>query len=573
MHPNERQFWKSRATARNTVVVIAIGFSIVQQTENASGKLVIPVFGAFTTIFPQIELILALVCLFAMNSRRVGFINIEHERQMKIFSIFTACVAIIESCKFLYLAQISDLSTVVTASDRVVIQSIENGSIPMNLMFGLILPLITTPCGMDANLAKLVSVVTFVSLIFSILAMRHRMVANCIAESCTEEQLGDRYTTMRNDFLAVLAMVSLAYSTCVPGSVISNEFVELLRAGRTADSFLNHLLKNTIAGAACLIEIDQHDASSAAAVRICGCGTRSSMGMQQALNQLYTAMRWCSSRQVMVDLAGGRYISAISAVDISSFQKRFARGRANFVFSDEIASGAAREELEILFDEKIAVLALENAVTNALEHGTEGADIKIGTSFRGDLTSGIGTGRVILTVTNQVPAGLGLTNEHLQRIVDGSSKAAAADGVVDALMVDQAIVKQTKSSHSTNSGLRHINLAVKGVRGASFELGLAKDGQSVILAISLPAQLLVKPITASRTTHAAKEPYIFGSSSFGSEGLGLSAAGSFDSPAPDVTMANLNFAAIDDSKASFFFILNLLPDLSLLKPLFLQRLS
>ena len=86
---------------------------------------------------------------------------------------------------------------------------------------------------------------------------------------------------------------------------------------------------------------------------------------------------------VMVDLAGGRYISAISAVDISTFQKRFARGRANFVFSDEIASGAAREELEILFDEKIAVLALENAVTNALEHGTEGADIKIGTSFRG----------------------------------------------------------------------------------------------------------------------------------------------------------------------------------------------
>jgi hypothetical protein len=66
--------------------------------------------------------------------------------------------------------------------------------------------------------------------------------------------------------------------------------VELLRAGRSADSMLNHILKNSIAGAACLLELDQQGMLEK--------GDNMSTRLEQALNQLYKTMQWCSLRQV-----------------------------------------------------------------------------------------------------------------------------------------------------------------------------------------------------------------------------------------------------------------------------------
>ena len=69
----------------------------------------------------------------------------------------------------------------------------------------------------------------------------------------------------------------------------------------------------------------------------------------------------------MVDLSAGRYQTVISPVDIGAFLNGLCNGAASFLCEDTTAT--LREDYNIAFDEKIAVLAMENGVTNSLAHG------------------------------------------------------------------------------------------------------------------------------------------------------------------------------------------------------------
>jgi signal transduction histidine kinase len=157
--------------------------------------------------------------------------------------------------------------------------------------------------------------------------------------------------------------------------------VELLRSNRQADSVLNHVLKNSIAGAACLIELDQADPVSTSTLSgtTCSCGRRDRL--KQALEQLYKSMKWCSSRQAILDITSGNYQTTLSPVNITSLLESFYNGTARFKSQDDTSSLTSSGESTIAFDEKIASLALENAVSNAIAHG-DGALIQLSAAFR-----------------------------------------------------------------------------------------------------------------------------------------------------------------------------------------------
>ena len=120
--------------------------------------------------------------------------------------------------------------------------------------------------------------------------------------------------------------------------------------------------QNSIAGAACLLEMDQETTPTSCS---CGKGER----LQQALEQLYKTMRWCSSRQVMVDLSAGRYQTSQNPLDVGTFLLSLCHDSAPFVCEDLTASLREKNDVVISFDEKMARLALENAISNAIAHG------------------------------------------------------------------------------------------------------------------------------------------------------------------------------------------------------------
>jgi hypothetical protein len=94
--------------------------------------------------------------------------------------------------------------------------------------------------------------------------------------------------------------------------------------------------------------------------------------LSNALVQLRRTMQWCASRQVMIDLASGKYKSSVSVVPVECFLEEVARSNSTGVVfkvldsTKETTKGGA---FNVAFDEKMARLALENGVTNALSHG------------------------------------------------------------------------------------------------------------------------------------------------------------------------------------------------------------
>ena len=91
---------------------------------------------------------------------------------------------------------------------------------------------------------------------------------------------------------------------------------------------------------------------------------------REALDQLYLSMKWCASRQYIMDVASGQYQSIIAPVNMRSFIRdiTFQDGQARFVINDETSSLQVDDKV-IAFDKNMAMLACENAVTNSKAHG------------------------------------------------------------------------------------------------------------------------------------------------------------------------------------------------------------
>ena len=110
--------------------------------------------------------------------------------------------------------------------------------------------------------------------------------------------------------------------------------------------------------------------------------------LKVALSELQRAMTWIASRQVLMALASKTYITTISPVDMALFFKSVAT-RDKFKLHDNTRAhthAVPNSCLQIAFDEKMARLALENGVTNAVQHG-DGGEIEIGAEFRSEGTS------------------------------------------------------------------------------------------------------------------------------------------------------------------------------------------
>jgi hypothetical protein len=126
------------------------------------------------------------------------------------------------------------------------------------------------------------------------------------------------------------------------------------------------VLKNRVAGAASMLEmsleaIKSNEREEDIAMR------------KQALDQLYLTMKWCAARQILIDVAASTYQSILAPVDLRSFLDdlgRQCRG-IQFVFKDEVSPVIGSENW-IAFDNHMAALACENALTNAESHGDKG---------------------------------------------------------------------------------------------------------------------------------------------------------------------------------------------------------
>jgi len=83
----------------------------------------------------------------------------------------------------------------------------------------------------------------------------------------------------------------------------------------------------------------------------------------------------------MLDLTAGRYTTVHSPVKIASFLRTLVSGVSNATVLDLTESTTMSGDVVIAFDEKMARLAMENAKTNAVAHGS-GEPIEIGAKLQ-----------------------------------------------------------------------------------------------------------------------------------------------------------------------------------------------
>ena len=120
---------------------------------------------------------------------------------------------------------------------------------------------------------------------------------------------------------------------------------------QTADSVLNHILKNTMADAGGCIELFVEESGF----------TDSDDGLlSKASNILFRGMWWCKLREALLKMVAGRYETEPSHVAIQRFVRDFVRGRD---MEHECPADT------VVLDPMVCNIVLDNAVTNAKRHG------------------------------------------------------------------------------------------------------------------------------------------------------------------------------------------------------------
>jgi hypothetical protein len=124
------------------------------------------------------------------------------------------------------------------------------------------------------------------------------------------------------------------------------------------------ILKNRVAGAASLLEMELERTKS-------DHQQPASSLQQQALDQLYLTMKWCASRQILMDVASRRYRSVMAPVNTRKFIDEIcsSNGHVRFETSVDISSIDPSGNKVLAFDKHMAMLACENAISNAKAHG------------------------------------------------------------------------------------------------------------------------------------------------------------------------------------------------------------
>eukprot|EP00667_Euglena_gracilis_P004701 EG_transcript_4727 len=120
-----------------------------------------------------------------------------------------------------------------------------------------------------------------------------------------------------------------------------------LHASQTADSILNHTLKNTLADVSAIIELYL-------------AGARERTTLQDAVVCLQRGMKACRERQVYLKLVAGEYVPVLNEVRLRDFGQSLIAGRPVAESLPDVA---------VHLDHTLCNLILENALSNAFKHG------------------------------------------------------------------------------------------------------------------------------------------------------------------------------------------------------------
>ena len=457
--------------------------------------------------FPCFKLCGAIVTIALLYVGYLSFATRSNEEKQNAFNLIICVISVVSASWFLmtvimiYRGKIDEDKPAHTA-DRVVLWRIAGGGIPPLTILFTFIPLVATPAGFDIQLAKKVSAITMA--MFTVSAY---FVANSPCPGhCTAQDKEDRQVATKIDFFFGILFYSMCLFSCVPGAQVGVEFISLLRNSQTGDSILNHILKNAISEAACLLEIeisaggDKVDADPNITPEV-----HSDSNVALALKQLYRTMEWCASRQTYLNLAEGTYRSNLVSVDLKTFLFNLTKGSVPFSIEDHTDACLARNRSTIAFDEKMAHLALENAVRNATTHG-DGSMVQLSATFC-ELTPpsnspGTVNGELVFSVSNRIPPDARVSTQVLKKI---SKRDKMSSTIILASEASRPIEAGAHNlehqsarvpvkhfgSISTNSGLIHIGIAMEGA-GGSYDIRTTpnSDGTSnFVIDIMLPAYM------------------------------------------------------------------------------------
>eukprot|EP00669_Euglena_mutabilis_P011485 TRINITY_DN6117_c0_g1_i2.p1 TRINITY_DN6117_c0_g1~~TRINITY_DN6117_c0_g1_i2.p1 ORF type:complete len:518 (+),score=90.83 TRINITY_DN6117_c0_g1_i2:217-1554(+) len=222
-----------------------------------------------------------------------------------------------------------------------------------------------------------------------------------------------------------------------------------MHSAMTADSILNHMLKNTLADAAAHIELFL-------------AGSAPTCALQDSVLCLRRGMKACKQRQLYLKLVAGEYVPVQNAVHLKEFGEQLVAGRR--VRGDFL-------DLTVCFDSALITLILDNALNNAFKHGhPEDPDVVFAIhqlEYRPLLHEAL----IEFLVTNQAdPSRPPLTPEVVERIMAGDRKVLGAC---------------PKSVLSDGIGLSHSILAAE---VGSFELSLQQEDDRVVFRLVVDAR-------------------------------------------------------------------------------------
>jgi len=176
-----------------------------------------------------------------------------------------------------------------------------------------------------------------------------------------------------------------------------------MHASTTADSILNHMLKNTLSDGVAHIELF-----------LAGCAPEAAL--HDGVHCLRRGMRACRERQVYLKLVAGEYLPVQNDVNLREFGDQLVVGRA-------VRCGFL--DATVLLDGALMGLILDNALSNAFKHGSpEDPDVAFSMEIR-DADGADGTARVEFVISNAAdPRMPVLTPEAFARVVDKGDVSA-----------------------------------------------------------------------------------------------------------------------------------------------------
>jgi hypothetical protein len=309
------------------------------------------------------------------------------ETSPQVLDFFANFVSASGCTYFLYLSTLdktTDLS-LLHRGDELLVRQMHSGRLPIALFMLNTVPLIVASTGLTIKYIKWLTFYNFIIFCFMLRNIIDFTICKDDDATCSRDEEEMAQLHLRLDIITFVTMMSLAYFSCIPAADTANKFIKRMESDIRADAILNNVLQNSIAGVAGLLEMEQAETAAKQCER---CGVR--YRLTQARHQLMHGMRWCMSRQVMIELTSGDYKSLKNRVNLSYFLKDMSIcvdkcdvNSSNNTEVEDVArssNGSIRKgdtNREVLFDESMARIAIETAIYNASCHG-DGRAITLG---------------------------------------------------------------------------------------------------------------------------------------------------------------------------------------------------